>query len=485
MHAVSSVAGSTRREWLLATTVPLCAPPWPARATTPKARAILRCSGLVDLRTKLRRGEISAIEATNAYLARIASIDPALHAYVTVTADRARERAAAAERDVRRAAWGACRPADGAQGLVRDGRHSDDRRIEAVRAARAGPGRHPGRAPRRQPAPSRSARPTPTSSAAGSRRSTRSSAPRGTRATRSDRRRLERRIGRRGRGSPRRCRHRHGHGREHPHSRRILRVRRLQADLRAPEHRRRAGRVADVRSRRLPHPHGGRSRAAAAGDDGRGRRGPEHRPAIAAGRERRLGRSAAIRIGVPRAFFFDELDGDGGPRDRGAADTPEPRRCRRPRRRHARGHHDDGAGSSIRSSSPRFIRPTSATGASARPCSRGVCRRSSRRRCPPPWSSPAAHRAAPALPGRSRARLRRRRRARDAHRPHRRAGDRRVRSTAASSCGTRGPSTPRVRRRCPCRAGLPTGCRWGCSSWRALRRCAAAADRRARRSSLR
>jgi aspartyl-tRNA(Asn)/glutamyl-tRNA(Gln) amidotransferase subunit A len=47
----------------------------------------------VDLRTKLRRGEISPIEVTEAYLARIASLDSALHAYITVTADRARERA--------------------------------------------------------------------------------------------------------------------------------------------------------------------------------------------------------------------------------------------------------------------------------------------------------------------------------------------------------------------------------------------------------
>ncbi|MFS2032317.1 amidase family protein, partial [Curtobacterium sp. CT11-45] len=41
----------------------------------------------------IRRGEATALEVTDHYLARIARLDPGLGAFVTVTADAARDRA--------------------------------------------------------------------------------------------------------------------------------------------------------------------------------------------------------------------------------------------------------------------------------------------------------------------------------------------------------------------------------------------------------
>jgi amidase len=52
----------------------------------------------------IRRGEISPVELTEHYLERIERIDPSVGAYVTVTAERAREEARAAEHVVRDAA---------------------------------------------------------------------------------------------------------------------------------------------------------------------------------------------------------------------------------------------------------------------------------------------------------------------------------------------------------------------------------------------
>lgn len=51
----------------------------------------------------LRRGEISAVEVTRAYLDRIEALDPLLHAYLTVTPEEAL--AQAREADARWAAW--------------------------------------------------------------------------------------------------------------------------------------------------------------------------------------------------------------------------------------------------------------------------------------------------------------------------------------------------------------------------------------------
>jgi len=51
---------------------------------------------------RLRAGELSAIELTEAHLARIAAIDPQLNAYITVTADLARMQARAAQDEMAR-----------------------------------------------------------------------------------------------------------------------------------------------------------------------------------------------------------------------------------------------------------------------------------------------------------------------------------------------------------------------------------------------
>src|SRR5689334_17765043 len=57
---------------------------------------------LLEAREALRAGQISAVDLAEAYLARIEAVEPRLHAFVTVTADRARAQARAA--DARRAA---------------------------------------------------------------------------------------------------------------------------------------------------------------------------------------------------------------------------------------------------------------------------------------------------------------------------------------------------------------------------------------------
>ena len=68
---------------------------------------------------------------------------------------------------------------------------------------------------------------------------------------------FERRLSRGRCRAPRGGGDRQRHRRQHPDSGGAVRLRRLQAVLRPAQHGRRAGRVADVRSRRLPHPHGG------------------------------------------------------------------------------------------------------------------------------------------------------------------------------------------------------------------------------------
>ncbi|HEY7064466.1 MAG TPA: Asp-tRNA(Asn)/Glu-tRNA(Gln) amidotransferase subunit GatA [Chloroflexota bacterium] len=57
---------------------------------------------LIEARDALRARQVSSVELTDAYLARIAALDPALGVFVTVTADQARAAAQAA--DARRAA---------------------------------------------------------------------------------------------------------------------------------------------------------------------------------------------------------------------------------------------------------------------------------------------------------------------------------------------------------------------------------------------
>jgi aspartyl-tRNA(Asn)/glutamyl-tRNA(Gln) amidotransferase subunit A len=57
---------------------------------------------IADLAEKLRARELSPIEVTEAYLARIAQLNPSLNAYISVTADLAREQARAAEAELHR-----------------------------------------------------------------------------------------------------------------------------------------------------------------------------------------------------------------------------------------------------------------------------------------------------------------------------------------------------------------------------------------------
>lgn len=57
---------------------------------------------LAELSTKLATRELSPVEVTEAYLARIEEFDGAVHAYVTVTAERARSDALAAEAEIGR-----------------------------------------------------------------------------------------------------------------------------------------------------------------------------------------------------------------------------------------------------------------------------------------------------------------------------------------------------------------------------------------------
>ena len=53
-----------------------------------------------ELAELLRTGEVSPVEATEAYLSRIEQVDPALNSYITVTADQARAEARQAEAEI-------------------------------------------------------------------------------------------------------------------------------------------------------------------------------------------------------------------------------------------------------------------------------------------------------------------------------------------------------------------------------------------------
>ena len=53
-----------------------------------------------ELAELLRSGQLSPVEATEAYLARIEQVDPALNSYITVTAERARAEARQAESEI-------------------------------------------------------------------------------------------------------------------------------------------------------------------------------------------------------------------------------------------------------------------------------------------------------------------------------------------------------------------------------------------------
>ncbi|MFZ9463430.1 MAG: amidase family protein, partial [Vulcanococcus sp.] len=74
--------------------------------------------GIAEWREQLSRGEVSARELTDQYLKRIEAVDPTVHAYLEVTADRAR---ADADRiDALRAAGEALPPLAGVPLAIKD-----------------------------------------------------------------------------------------------------------------------------------------------------------------------------------------------------------------------------------------------------------------------------------------------------------------------------------------------------------------------------
>ncbi len=61
--------------------------------------------GLVEAAALLRKKKVSPVELTRACLERIERLNPALHAFITVTADTALEQARAAEKEIARGRW--------------------------------------------------------------------------------------------------------------------------------------------------------------------------------------------------------------------------------------------------------------------------------------------------------------------------------------------------------------------------------------------
>ena len=267
----------TRRDWLLASVAPLALPAVFRMQRGPAAD--LTDLPLAELVSRYRAGTLSPVDVTEAYLARIAALDGDLHAYVTVTADvaRAQARAASALETRKRGPLhgvpiahkdlfetAGIRTTGGSrlyehhvptQDATLVGAPVGGRRDHAGQDqhARTGRWRH-----HHQPVLRHHGQPSRPDA---------------------DSRRIERRLGRGRRRAPRGGGDRQRHRRQHPDSGGAVRLRRLQADLRPAQHRRRPGRVADVRSRRLPHAHGGGPDATARSHDGRGRARREHRSA--------------------------------------------------------------------------------------------------------------------------------------------------------------------------------------------------------------
>ena len=53
-----------------------------------------------ELANMLKAGEVSPVDATEAYLSRIQQVDPSLNSYITVTAEQARAEARQAEAEI-------------------------------------------------------------------------------------------------------------------------------------------------------------------------------------------------------------------------------------------------------------------------------------------------------------------------------------------------------------------------------------------------
>src|SRR5260370_4144628 len=65
----------------------------------------LTFTSVSELAQAIRAGKVGPVEATRAYLDRIARLDPTLHAYITVDADGALAAAAVLEREAAAGAW--------------------------------------------------------------------------------------------------------------------------------------------------------------------------------------------------------------------------------------------------------------------------------------------------------------------------------------------------------------------------------------------
>lgn len=90
----AETAALTRRDWLLAAGLILIAPGSARARDRDQPTTDLTTLSLIDVRTKLRGGEVSPTAAVEAYLSRIGVVDNDLHAFVTLTADAARRDAA-------------------------------------------------------------------------------------------------------------------------------------------------------------------------------------------------------------------------------------------------------------------------------------------------------------------------------------------------------------------------------------------------------
>src|SRR5690348_9846334 len=94
-----------------------CPPSWKPRAK-PMDTADLSYLALHEVRALLDRGEVSSLELTQACLARMAAVDGAIHAFLTITDELAREQARAS--DTRRANGVVLSPLDGIPMSLKD-----------------------------------------------------------------------------------------------------------------------------------------------------------------------------------------------------------------------------------------------------------------------------------------------------------------------------------------------------------------------------
>ena len=215
------------------------------------------------LSQKLRAKEISPVELTQAYLDRIEAVDERISAYITVTAEAARDDGARGREGNHRRpmARAVSRRADRAQGSLLHQGYPDHRRLEnpwrvrsQSRLNRMDAAQRSRRGAARQAQPAR----------VRLRRDLQQSAlghlPQSLRP-RPHPRRFQRRLRRSDRRAHRGGNHRHRHRRLNSDSRGVLRMRRTQTDLEPRQPLRRHAALGLARPRRPDHPHRARRRA--------------------------------------------------------------------------------------------------------------------------------------------------------------------------------------------------------------------------------